>query len=90
MLFIKDKPVYIHLDTDVFDPYEVTADYAIDNGLFRKDVKRVIDLVLQVAELVGIEITELSPGNITGCQNSYSSIFKSFDSLRVYGPTECT
>ena len=87
---IKDKLVYIHLDTDVFDPDEVTADYAIDDGLFRKDVKRVIDLVLQEAELVGIEITELSPRNLAECQQSYSAIFESFDSLRVNRPTECT
>jgi len=81
---IKDKPVYIHLDTDVYDPVEVTAEYAVEDGLSRDDVKNVVDLVARETELVGFEITELSPRNSAEKRQSYSAIFYSFGGLKTH------
>jgi len=81
---IKDKPVYIHLDTDVHDPTEVSAEYAVEYGLSRDDVKNVVDLVAKETELVGVEITELSPRNSAEKLQSYSAIFESFSGLKTH------
>lgn len=78
---IAGKPVYIHLDTDVFDPEEVTAEYAVENGLYRHHVRKVVDLVLKHSQLVGIEITELSPRTTTERHQSYKAVFDSLCGL---------
>jgi len=81
---IKDRPVYIHLDTDVFDPSEVTAEYAVDNGLYRKHVKSVVNTVLEYGHLIGLEITELSPRNDKDRTQSYAALFESFRGLKTF------
>ena len=78
---IANKPVFIHLDTDVFDPSEVTAEYAVANGLFRHHIAKVVDLVLANSQLVGVEITELSPRNDQQRTQSYRSLFDAFRGL---------
>lgn len=78
---IKDRPVYVHLDTDVYDPSEVTAEYAVDNGIFRHHVRKVVDIALSEGQLIGIEITELSPTNSEERGKSYEAIFESFSGL---------
>jgi len=78
---IKNRSVFIHLDTDVYDPSEATAEYAVDDGLFRNHVRKVVDIVLSEGQLVGLEITELSPKNRKDRQHSYDSIFESFSGL---------
>jgi len=78
---IKARPVYIHLDTDVFDPSEVTAEYAVENGLYRHHVQQVVDVVLTNGDLVGFEITELSPKNNHQRVQSYTALFESFHGL---------
>jgi len=78
---IKGRPVFIHLDTDVYDPTEVTAEYAVEDGLFRHHVSNVVDAVLSEGELLGLEITELSPRNRREREQSYSALFDSFASL---------
>ena len=77
------RPVYIHLDTDVYEPSEVSAEYEVEDGLFRTHVKKVVDLVVAQANLVGVEITELSPKNETQKRQSYLSLFESFSSLSL-------
>lgn len=79
---INHRPVFIHLDTDVFDPTEVTAEYAVDDGLFSHHVHKIVDLTLTNAQLVGIEITELSPKNNEQRVKSYSALFESFKRLK--------
>lgn len=79
---IKDKPVFIHLDTDVYDPTEVTAEYAVDDGLFRHHISKVLNAVLQEGQLIGLEITELSPKNDQQRQQSYAALFESFAHLK--------
>lgn len=78
---ILGKPVYIHLDTDVYDPSEVTAEYAVSDGLYRRHVAKIVDLVTQHGNLVGMEITELSPSNAKQREISYAALFESFDSI---------
>ena len=78
---IQDRHVYIHIDTDVFDPSEVVAEYRVEDGLFRQHVDKVIRLVQKKANLVGLEITELSPKNKVERKNSYQAIFDSLSSL---------
>ncbi len=58
---IKNKPVFIHIDVDVFDPSEVVAEYAVANGLLRHHIQKVMAVVLAHGVLVGLEITEFSP-----------------------------
>jgi len=84
---IKDRPVFIHLDTDVYDPSEVTAEYSVSDGLFRNHVKKIIDIVLSEEQLVGLEITELSPKNNRERKKSYDSLFESFSGLNQYSMT---
>lgn len=79
---VKGKPVFIHLDTDVFDPKEVRAEYAVDDGLFSHHVRKIVDIVLEEARLIGIEITEFSPRNTSERNKSYAAIFDSFRGLR--------
>ena len=78
---IKGRPIFIHLDADVYDPSEVTAEYAVDNGLFRRHVRKVVDIVLSEGQLIGLEITELSPKNNKEREQSYDSLFESFRGL---------
>ena len=79
--FIRGRAVYIHIDTDVYDPSEVTAEYSVPNGLFRHHIDKVLSLVCANAELVGIEITELSPKTVAEREHSYHAIFDSLKSL---------
>jgi len=78
---ISGRHVYIHLDTDVYDPKEVVAEYSVPDGLFRHHIKVIVDAVLSEAHLVGIEITELSVHKDIDKQRSYDALFESFSSL---------
>lgn len=78
---LRGRPVFIHLDTDVFDPSEVTAEYAVEGGLFRQHVAKVVRLVIEHADLVGVEITELSPKTQAQRARSYEALYDSFADL---------
>ena len=78
---IRGKTVYIHIDTDVYDPTEVVAEYSVEDGLFRQHVDKVIRLIQAEANLVGLEITELSPKNTFERAHSYQALFDSLSSL---------
>ncbi len=78
---IQGKAVYIHIDTDVYDPSEVVAEYSVEDGLFREHVDKVLSLVLSEAKLVGLEITELSPKNEGEQKCSYEALFASLSCL---------
>lgn len=79
---IKDKPVYIHIDTDVYEPSEVVAEYAVPDGLYRQDVHKILKIVQESSCLVGIEITEISPKSETEYEQSCLALFDSLQSLR--------
>jgi len=79
---ISNRPVFIHLDTDVYDPTEVTAEYTVDNGLFRQHIHKVVGTVVDDAHLIGLEITELSPRTEQQRTQSYTALFESFERLR--------
>ena len=78
---IRGRAVYVHIDTDVYDPAEVVAEYSVDDGLFRQHVDKVIRLVQAEANLVGLEITELSPKSTIEREHSYRALFDSLGSL---------
>lgn len=80
--FINGKPVFVHLDTDVYDPSEVSAEYAVDKGLFREDVAQIIGLITDNAQLIGLEITELSPKSDEQRRHSYHALYESFSCLK--------
>jgi len=80
---VQEMPVYIHLDVDVFDPTEVSAEYTVEDGLFRRHVRKIVNLVIEEAKLVGVEITELSPRNSSERQQSYAALFDSFHDIRI-------
>ena len=79
---VSGRSVYVHLDSDVFDPSEVTAEYAVVDGLYRDHVKKIIELVVENAELIGVEITEFSPRNSSEREQSIEAIVESFSELR--------
>jgi arginase len=78
---IRGRAVYIHIDTDVYDPTEVVAEYSVPDGLFRQHIDKVVSLVVTEGMLVGVEITELSPKNLAEREHSYKAIFDSLGSL---------
>jgi len=78
---ISGRHIYIHLDTDVYDPSEVVAEYSVPDGLFRHHVKKIVDAVLSEGRLVGIEVTELSARNKFDKKQSYDALFESFSGL---------
>lgn len=54
-------PVYVHLDLDVLDPGEFTSVcYSEPDG---PSVRRVVDLVSRVGDVVGASLTEHAPGD---------------------------
>ncbi len=78
---IRGRAVYIHIDTDVYDPSEVVAEYSVADGLFARHVKDVIRLVLAEGCLLGLEITELSPKDSFEREHSYKALFNSLNPL---------
>ncbi len=78
---IADKAVFVHIDVDVFDPTEVTAEYAVADGLLRQHVKSVLKEITAHATLVGLEITEFSPKNDVERENSYSALLEALEGL---------
>lgn len=58
---VSEHPVYIHLDTDCFDPNEVPAEFQIPDGLNVDSVRRLFTALRQQTEIVGIEISEFLP-----------------------------
>lgn len=78
---IQGKAVYVHIDTDVYDPSEVVAEYSVEDGLFRQHVDNVMRTIQVEANLVGLEITELSPKSTDERENSYQALFDSLGSL---------
>lgn len=79
---IRNKPVFIHLDVDVYDPSEAVAEYAVEDGLFRQHIQKIMTSIFQNAMLVGIEVTELSPKTNEERESSYAALFNSLQSLR--------
>jgi len=71
---VRGRAVYIHIDTDVYDPTEVVAEYSVPDGLLRHHVDKVISLIVAQGLLVGVEITELSPKTKTERERNYCLI----------------
>jgi len=78
---ISGRPVFIHLDTDVFDPLEATADYTVPGGLLSRHVAKIVDIVVAEASLIGVEITEFAPRNDGERKKTYETIFSAFHGL---------
>jgi len=78
---VRGRPVYIHIDTDVYDPTEVVAEYSVPDGLFRQHVDKVMSVIVAEGLLLGMEITELSPNTMAERKRSYRAIFESLGSL---------
>ncbi len=79
---IRQKPVFIHIDTDVFDPTEVVAEYSVNDGLFRQHIHSVLQVVHQAGTLIGMEITEFSPKNTNEQLHSHKAILDALNSLK--------
>ena len=82
-LLTRGKQVYVHIDTDVYEPSEVVAEYAVSHGLTRGDVAAIVDTVMRAGMLVGLEITELSPRNDAQKVASYQALLDSLAPLRA-------
>jgi len=79
---ISARPVFVHLDTDVFDPSVATADYSVADGLLSWHVAKIVDIVLAESSIVGLEITEFAPRNNEERETTYTTIFSAFYGLR--------
>ncbi|TQV79935.1 arginase family protein [Denitrobaculum tricleocarpae] len=75
------KKVFVHLDCDVFDPRDVTADYRVPGGLRSEQAAAVFSVIARVSDLVGLEITEFSPGNAAEMQRSLASLRQALTAL---------
>ncbi|MEO1658707.1 MAG: arginase family protein [Pseudomonadota bacterium] len=80
---LSDRPVFLHIDTDVFDPSFVTAEYAVPDGLTPDDVATVCALVAEHGRAIGIEITEMSPRNDDERLRSHSAVLEAVAPLRA-------
>lgn len=80
---IRGRPVFIHIDTDVFDSSEVVAEYSVKDGLYRQHVDKIVSLVRAERTLIGLEITELSPKNDFQRTYSYKALLDSLNSLVI-------
>ena len=80
---IDGRDVYVHLDTDVYEPSEVVAEYAVADGLTRGDVAAILSEVMRVSNFVGLEITELSPKIKAQKISSYQALLDSFAPLKI-------
>ncbi|MGK7911776.1 MAG: arginase family protein, partial [Synechococcus sp.] len=78
---IRNRDIYVHIDTDVYEPSEVVAEYAVADGLTRTDVATMLSIVLEYSTLIGLEITELSPRNDAQKILSYQALLDSFAPL---------
>ncbi|MES9902077.1 MAG: arginase family protein [Sedimenticola sp.] len=78
---IENKPVFMHIDVDVFDPSEFAAEYTVNDGIFRQHIQTVLASVQENAILVGLEITEFSPKTNEERESSYAALFDSLKSL---------
>ena len=80
---IKNKPVYVHIDVDSFDPSEVVAEYSVEGGLYRNDVKSILKAITDNSNLVGLEIAEFSPKNDHEREHSYTALLESLEGLAI-------
>jgi arginase family enzyme len=55
---VDGAPIWLHIDTDVVDPFYLPAEYSVRCGLHPDDVRQALDGLLQRNELVGFESTE--------------------------------
>lgn len=58
---LEARKIFIHLDLDILDPEVLPAGFPAPGGLGFEQLRRLLDLVCGVAELVGIEITGAHP-----------------------------
>ncbi len=75
------KKVFVHLDCDVFDPRDVIADYRVPGGLRSDQAAAVFSVIARVSDLVGLEITEFSPGNPEEMQRSLAALRQALSGL---------
>jgi arginase len=54
---IAGRPVYVHLDCDVFDPDIVPTDYAVDRGLTVSGLREACEAIAE-GTVVGLEVAE--------------------------------
>ncbi|WDI32809.1 arginase family protein [Hyphococcus flavus] len=80
--FISGKKVFVHLDTDVFDPSQLVAEYAVPDGLLAEDVATISEVIATSSELIGLEITECSPKTHAEREMSHKTILKALAPLK--------
>ena len=72
--FVSGRRVCIHLDTDVFDPSAVSAEYSVPNGLAPATIRSALETIAGTAELVALQITECSPAEEGDRTRSFDAI----------------
>lgn len=82
MNLVRDREVFIHLDTDVFDPSEVVAEYAEPDGLLRGDIREICEIIARGSHFLGIEITEMSPKTDEQRVSSHSAVLEAIMPLQ--------
>ena len=79
---IKGQKTYIHLDTDVFDPTEVVAEYAEPDGLTASTVRKIFETIVSETTLLGLEIAEVSPRTRQEQETSHRTLADALSPLR--------
>ncbi|MEN3931360.1 arginase family protein [Microvirga sp. W0021] len=63
------RPVYIHIDCDVFDPSELPAEYVCPNGITMAQLHSVFDALATRGDIIGLEISEFETQETVTEQN---------------------
>ena len=80
----RDRNVYIHLDTDVFDRADIEAEYDEPDGLSLDTVRELLRSIVSVGRLVGLEVAEISPTSEPSRARSHSNLLSVIEPVLDY------
>ena len=82
-------PVYVHLDLDVIDPEQMSAQFPAPDGLTAEKLFDVLEAVAETSELVGLEVTAFeSPADAEERQALADTVMHVLEPLLAVVPEE--
>ena len=70
----RDRDVYVHLDTDVFNREDIEAEYDEPDGLSLDNVRELLAGIVRTGRLVGLEVAEISPSSEPSRTRSHGNL----------------